>query len=44
MVQETAEGGHEMQEVTAIKPEWLSELAPHMFKVSSGSGNTINKI
>eukprot|EP00951_Prasinocladus_malaysianus_P006937 scaffold49599_cov40-Prasinocladus_malaysianus.AAC.2 len=37
MVQETAEGGFELQEVTAIEPEWLMELAPHMYKQTKRS-------
>lgn len=38
MVQETAGGGYQMQEITAIKPEWLFELAPHMYKQKPGPG------
>jgi len=37
LVQETAEGGYEMQEVTAIEPEWLTELAPHMYTMHSAA-------
>jgi ATP-dependent RNA helicase DDX35 len=30
-VQQTDNGWYEMQGVTAVQPEWLIELAPHMF-------------
>jgi len=37
MVQQTAEGGFEAQDVTSIEPEWLAELAPHMFANTPGN-------
>ncbi len=30
-VHQSASGWYEMQEVTAIEPEWLVELAPHVY-------------
>ena len=31
-VQQGPSGWHEMQDVTAIQPEWLPEIAPNMFR------------
>lgn len=31
-IQQGPSGWHEMQDVTAIQPEWLPEIAPHMFQ------------
>jgi ATP-dependent RNA helicase DDX35 len=30
-VQQSSSGWYEMQEVTAIEPHWLVELAPHVY-------------